>query len=157
MLKNKKLQKGFTLLELMIVVAIVGILAAVAIPAYNDYTQTTKASAGVAGLTAYKTAVALCFQREGSLTGCNGGARGIPANQLTTDTAKVNYVDTITTSDGIITATLEAKAKSDGAAISVRLTPARVGGALNWTIACSDYGTDGSNSYVEGCSGTISS
>ena len=78
----KNVQKGFTLIELMIVVAIIGILAAVAIPAYSDYTKRAKATELVQGTAALKTAVESCIQElaNGSANGCTAGSYGIDAN-----------------------------------------------------------------------------
>lgn len=151
-LKSLKKSKGFTLIELMIVVAIIGILAAVAIPAYNDYTQTTKASAGIAGLSSFKTTVAMCFQKEGSLDKCDAGTKGIPS--AVTAAGTINYLSAVDVDGGVITATLEAKDRS-GEEIKVSVTPKPSNGTINWTVGCSDYAapTDGGDlSYVESCS-----
>ena len=80
----KQTQKGFTLIELMIVIAIIGILAAVAVPQYGQYTMRAKFSEVISQTSAAKTAVTLCFQEEGALGNCNGAQaagdyRGIPA------------------------------------------------------------------------------
>ncbi len=77
--KMKK-QSGFTLIELMIVVAIVAILAAVALPAYQTYTQKAKFSEVIAATGPVKTAVELCFQSTGNAANCQAaGSNGIPA------------------------------------------------------------------------------
>lgn len=78
----KQVQKGFTLIELMIVVAIIGILAAVAIPAYSDYTKKAKATELVQGTSALKTAVEICMGDFPNSydTECAAGSNGIPQN-----------------------------------------------------------------------------
>ncbi|MBU1214919.1 MAG: prepilin-type N-terminal cleavage/methylation domain-containing protein [Gammaproteobacteria bacterium] len=78
----KQVQKGFTLIELMIVVAIIGILAAVAIPAYSDYTKKAKATELVQGTAALKTAVEICIADfpDTWTSECNAGSNGIPVN-----------------------------------------------------------------------------
>jgi type IV pilus assembly protein PilA len=72
-------QKGFTLIELMIVVAIIGILAAVAVPAYQTYTNKAKFSEVVSATAPYKLGIETCYQEQGSLANCTNGNNGVPA------------------------------------------------------------------------------
>jgi type IV pilus assembly protein PilA len=74
-------QTGFTLIELMIVVAIVAILAAIALPAYQTYTKKAKFSEVVTSTGAYKTAIEVCYQTTDSMANCiTPSSNGIPAN-----------------------------------------------------------------------------
>ena len=77
----KTLQKGFTLIELMIVVAIIGILAAVALPAYQDYTIRARMSEVILAMSACRTSITEVYQSGGSAPGVNGWQR--PASQKT--------------------------------------------------------------------------
>jgi type IV pilus assembly protein PilA len=96
-----KLQKGFTLIELMIVVAIIGILAAIAIPAYQDYTIRAQVSEGLNLAAAAKAAVAETFLNRG--TGpANRTVAGMSANA--TDTSG-KYVTSVGVAGGVITVT----------------------------------------------------
>jgi len=138
----KKQQSGFTLIELMIVVAIIGILAAIAIPQYSDYTQRSKLSGAVSAASAWKTAIGLCAQDLGTLTGCNNTAN----NQLVPvdGTNAINYVNSIATSGaGIITVTSTAVPSSGSGNLIVTMTPALQGSTINWTLGgtgCTDVG-----------------
>ena len=69
----KKLQKGFTLIELMIVVAIIGILAAVALPAYQDYTIRAKMSEIILAASGLKTSISEKAQNDGTMASANAG------------------------------------------------------------------------------------
>jgi type IV pilus assembly protein PilA len=102
---KKQAQAGFTLIELMIVVAIIGILAAVAIPAYSDYTVKAKVANALASVGSTKTAVAVCLQEAGNdPAGCAPGGtnNGVPAFTPTKEVASIAY----TASTGVIAATL---------------------------------------------------
>jgi len=139
----KKQQAGFTLIELMIVVAIIGILAAVAIPQYADYTQRTKLAGGLAGIVSYKTAVAMCFQENGTVTGCNASSNGIPDPVGAAGT--INYVNSVGVADGVITVETSAVAGDGTTALEITLTPQVNAGAaaLNWGLSgngCSEPG-----------------
>jgi type IV pilus assembly protein PilA len=128
-LTHKK-QDGFTLIELMIVVAIIGILAAVALPAYQNYTNKATFSELVLAATPLKTAVELAVQTGGltALTAVDSGALGIPASVSASTTAHGSEV-----TDGVITMTWETDTTK--AAISGKtfiMTPTIAGGRLTW-------------------------
>ena len=88
-------QQGFTLVELLITIAIIGVLAAVAVPQYNDFTDRATYSEVVLAASALKQDIAICGARQGGLNNCSGGANGVPANVATGSDPRP-LIDTIT-------------------------------------------------------------
>ena len=119
----KSLQKGFTLIELMIVVAIIGILAAIALPAYQDYTIRAKVSELLLAASGFRTAVTEQAQTNNTLQ--NSGV-GLTVNVV----GKVTG-GTVTTNGTIVVAGSTA-ATSVGADVTVTLTPTFTGGTVTW-------------------------
>ena len=124
-----KKQQGFTLIELMIVVAIIGILAAIALPAYQDYTKRAKVSEGISLGAGAKTAVAEYYSSEGVFP-LNNSSAGLAT--ATTITGKsVTSVTVGGTSGGIITVLFKTTDQADGAG-NIVLTPTAEGGSVSW-------------------------
>ncbi len=96
-----KVQQGFTLIELMIVVAIIGILAAIAIPAYQDYTIRAQISEGMTLGAAAKSAVAEAFANDGQAP-LNRTEAGMSANDIDTNG---KYVSAVQVTNGVVTIT----------------------------------------------------
>jgi type IV pilus assembly protein PilA len=114
-----KLQKGFTLIELMIVVAIIGILAAIAIPAYQDYTIRAQVSEGMNMAAAAKAAVAESYLNRGNAP-VNRTQAGMTATS--TDTTG-KYVTGVEVTNGTITVTYGNEANQNIASNTLTLTP----------------------------------
>ena len=119
----KNIQKGFTLIELMIVVAIIGILAAVALPAYQDYTIKAKVSEGILALSSCRTAVAEIYQ-----TAAAGTVIGV-GNWGCENATATKYVTSITTdANGVATATMQGTGEATVDGDTITLTPTTAAG-----------------------------
>ena len=150
----KRMQQGFTLIELMIVVAIIGILAAVALPAYQDYTIRAKMSEVILALSACRTSITEVYQTGGTAPGANSwGCENVTSK----------YVQALSTDDdGMVIATVQAISGSvDGscvtlipmiaagqAAVAVG-TPSNMGEGLYGWI-CGGTGTTVAPNYLPG-------
>jgi type IV pilus assembly protein PilA len=151
----KRMQQGFTLIELMIVVAIIGILAAVALPAYQDYTVRSKMSEVLLAMSACRTSITEVYQSGGTPPGAgNWGCEGGVASK---------YVAGINTDlNGVVTATVQGiSASVDGKVVSLAplygnattlaTVAANMGqGLFGWRCGSSVDGTTLSSKYLPG-------
>jgi type IV pilus assembly protein PilA len=130
---TKQYQKAFTLIELMIIIAIIGLLAALALPAYESYTKKAKFAEAISAAAPFKSAIAMAIQKNSpacragatlALSDINAGACGIPPAMLTA----AGVVSSVTVVKGVITVTGTAEIDSE----TYTLTPQGTTPPVEW-------------------------
>jgi type IV pilus assembly protein PilA len=120
----KTIQKGFTLIELMIVVAIIGILAAIALPAYQDYTIRAKVSELVLAASSFRTSVTEKAQTDNALTNSGDGLTVTAYGKITAGSVSPG---------GVIVLNGTSASTSVGTAVTITLTPSMSGNTVIWS------------------------
>ncbi|AHK19916.1 prepilin peptidase-dependent pilin [Yersinia similis] len=121
------LQKGFTLIELMVAIAIIAVLSGIGIPSYQRYIQKAALTDMLQAIVPYKMAVELCALEQSNLDSCNAGSNGIPAGQIS------RYINAINIAKGVIT--LSGQHTLTG--LTLAISPTRnSNGNLIWTRTC---------------------
>jgi type IV pilus assembly protein PilA len=129
-MNNAKKQGGFTLIELMIVVAIIGILAAIALPAYQSYTNKAKFSEVVSVIQGHKLSIEICASTEGTFANCAATENGVPANITAALGNLATLAWVVTDETGVLTAT--AVATNGLSSQTYVLNGTNVGGNVTW-------------------------
>jgi len=128
-----QVQKGFTLIELMIVVAIIGILAAIALPAYQDYTARSQMSEALSLASGARTAVTEYWTTKGAFPSKNESAGLAAASSITG-----NYVNNVNVAGGPIVATMESSGVAAGlSSATLTLSPVTTAGSIEWVCKSS--------------------
>ena len=148
---KRQLQQGFTLIELMIVVAIIGILAAVALPAYQDYTVRAKMSEVMLAASACRTTITEIYQSGGTPPAANmWGCEGAASKYVGGVTTDVNGVVTVSTTGGLPAGNVTLVPLNNGAAAqSANLTAGPIG-INGWRCGLPADGTTVLSKYLPG-------
>ena len=134
-LKDKNKTKGFTLIELMIVIAIIGVLTTVAVPMYQDYTVRSKVAASMSAINSVKFIAAETFARSGVFPDAGNENYGLPAKKVYADEL-ISSIDML--ASGAILVVYKKLGENFGESDSATFTPTITGGMLRWSCLISN-------------------